>query len=58
MYTSYLAVNLQIKFSKFGGVENIKFRLPLFIYRCRDLSHIKETITSIYYQLYLRWVIQ
>jgi len=36
VFTSYLAVNLQIKFSKFGSVENVKFRLALFIDRCRD----------------------
>jgi hypothetical protein len=58
MYTSYFAVNLQIKFPKFGGVENIKFRLPLFIDRCRDLSYIQQKITSMHYQLYLRRVIQ
>jgi hypothetical protein len=46
MCTSYLAVNLQIKFSKFGGIENINLRLPLFIDRCRDLPYMQQKVTS------------
>jgi len=46
MYTSYLDVNLQIKFTKFGGADKINFRLPLFIDRCRDLRYTKDKIIS------------
>jgi len=46
MYTSYLEVNLQIKFTKFGGVGKINSRLSLFIERCRDLSYTQEKIAS------------